>query len=359
MSSQKNTTKIIPVLVTSLYLSSCTSSSGPAQIENRQNMIFTKHGTMEVVRVYPHDTIHSIAQQHNVPVEILAAANNLAYPYHLYNMRTLMIPQDKYHKVTKNNETLKALAKKYHVDAMQLMDINDMTHISLNQRLRLGTLIRIPTQRKHIKQHAEEDLAPAYSPSKDYDVMELDEVTPTVMQDDQPIAEEIQEKQIQPPANDEVAAFEKDLHDTLKDSTEHVAPAAVSNMHSGFKTITPLNLQQFIWPLSGKISREKKDGITIYSPLNTSIKAISNGKVIFAENDNGEYGNLIIIKHRDGYLSAYAHTNQMLVKKGEEVKKGQTIAKVGKSGKVSQPQLYFSMRQGKEIIDPEKDITTE
>jgi murein DD-endopeptidase MepM/ murein hydrolase activator NlpD len=334
----KSLKKFTPALILTLSLSGCTSNSGPAQIENKQNIVFTRNGAMEMIRVYPHDTIESIAEQRNIPVEILAATNNLAYPYHIYNMRTLMIPQNKYHIVKSNNETMKSISKKHRVDLMQLMDMNNMTNISVKQ---------------HFEDHS---LTPVYAPTKEYDVMELDEVKNESPSQYKPQLIESQNYTEEPISDDSSnIAFEQDLKETLSQPSKDDIPMT-SDTNDGFKSLTPLNSQLFIWPLSGVISRDNKDGITISAPLNTPVRAAGSGKVIFAENDNGEYGNLVIIKHQDKYLSAYAYNNQILVKKGDEVNKGQIISKVGKSGKVSKPQLFFSMRRGKDIINPEQDL---
>ncbi len=347
-------TTVIPAVIVSLSMVGCTSKT-PAQIEDRHNMVFTRHGTIEIIRVYPNDTIESIAQQNNIPVEVLAATNRLSYPYHLYNVRTMILPKDKFHKVQKS-ESMKSIAKKYDVDLMYLIDINAMDHLQANKTLQIGTIIKIPLQDKNIKQHVENDsLTPVYVPTKDYDVMELDEVQEPIQELNDVSYEDNQPRKAEQEIKDDTTLeFENDLKQTLNKPEEEINIPTVNNENS-FKISTPLNSTQFIWPLSGTISRDKKDGIIIYAPLNTVVRAAGSGKVIFAENDNGEYGNLIIIKHTDGYLSAYAHNNQILVKKGDEVKKGQTISKVGKSGKVSKTQLYFSMRKGKEIIDTEKD----
>lgn len=348
--------------IIALSSTGCTSNSTSVQIEDKHNLIFTQNGTMEVIRVYPNDTIESISTQKHVPIEILAAINNLSYPYHLYNVRTLMIPHTKYHKVQTNNESLKSIANKYRIDTMQLMDVNDMTHIPMNKRLQQGIIIKIPEKNHTLSQHAQdESLSPAYNPTKDYDVMELNEIKDDNIDIQHPIQNDEVENNIsklppqiaEEPTNTE---FETDLQNTLrKQSTQESEPKQVEQINNAFKTLTPLNSQSFIWPLTGKVSRDKNDGLSIFAPLNTAVRAIGNGKVIFAENDNGEYGNLIIIKHDNGYLSAYAHNNQLLVKKGDSIKKGQTISKVGKSGKVSKSQLFFSMRKDKEIIHPESE----
>lgn len=322
----KNT---ISSLIISLSLLGCTTKN-PAQIEHKNNMVFTQQGTMKIVRVFPQDTVESIAQQHGVPVEILARVNQLGYPYDLLGTRQIMVPCDKYHLVKKSNETLKSIAKKYKVGLEQIEDLNPA--ISGSEILQLNTIVRIPKQ--------------GLQDRSSYEVMELEEV-------DLPVDDRVvEETHYDDSKTDESDNF--DFEQNLQES-QAIKSQATPQDNQLFKTSTPLNLPYFVWPLGGKVSRDKKDGITIYAPLDAPVKAAGNGKVIFAENDKGDYGNLVIIKHQDGYLSAYAHNNQMLVKKGEEVRKGQTISKVGKSGKASQTQLFFSMRKGDEIINPEKD----
>lgn len=340
----------------------CSSKSQPANIDDRQNMVFTKHGPMELIRIYPGDSIDSIAAEKNVPVEILAAVNNMPYPYHLYNYRTIMVPSTKYHKV-KGSESLSSIAKKYKVDLMHLMDSNNMSEYKPSSALPVGTVLRIPSNDSYARDadDAYYNNSKPYKPTKNYDVMEIEEVphepinvdeTETSIEFERELRETLSEKEEEDIPHQTVPILEKPTIPTVTDRGSNVQ-GEVAN--ADFKTITPLNLPQFMWPLNGKISREKKDGITIFAPLNSGIKSCGNGKVIFAANDNGEYGNLIIIKHNGGYLSAYAHINQMLVKKGDEVSKGQTIAKVGQSGKVNKPQTFFSIRKGKEILDPERE----
>lgn len=347
----KNKLSIISMIV--ITLSGCTSNNHSAQVEDKHNMVFTKNGAMEVIRIYPNDTIESIAKQKNVPVEILTAVNRLSYPYHLHSLRTILVPYEQYHTIKNTTESLKIIARQYRVDLMQLMDINNMTHVPLNKFLNIGTIIKIPSNKNYIKQHIE-PVEPQYQATQDYDVMALDEVEETLVVSAKSTYEtqSVTEESI---VHNTTAEFEKDLHQILDSNPEPQVELPPQNNNT-FKTSTPLNSQNFVWPLSGNISREKKDGIIIFAPLNTVVRAAGSGKVIFADHDNAEYGNLIIIKHFDGYLSAYAYNNQMLVKKGDDVLKGQGIAKVGKSGKASKTQLFFSMRQGKESIDVESDI---
>jgi len=82
------------------------------------------------------------------------------------------------------------------------------------------------------------------------------------------------------------------------------------------------------------------------------VHAAEAGKVAYAGNELKGYGNLILIRHDNGWVSAYAHNEQLLVKRDEVVRRGQVIAKAGKTGSVDQPQLHFELRQGSKPVDP-------
>jgi murein DD-endopeptidase MepM/ murein hydrolase activator NlpD len=113
---------------------------------------------------------------------------------------------------------------------------------------------------------------------------------------------------------------------------------------------------EFRWPARGRIIEAFKpggnDGINIALPEGTSVKAAESGVVAYAGNELKGYGNLILIRHPNGFVSAYANTGEIDVKRGETVKRGQTIAKSGQSGNVSTPQLHFELRKGTTPVDP-------
>ena len=87
-------------------------------------------------------------------------------------------------------------------------------------------------------------------------------------------------------------------------------------------------------------------------PQGTDVHAAENGRVAYAGNELKGYGNLVLIRHENGWVSAYAHADQILVKRDDVVKRGQVIAKAGKTGTVDQPQLHFELRQGAKPVDP-------
>jgi murein DD-endopeptidase MepM/ murein hydrolase activator NlpD len=113
----------------------------------------------------------------------------------------------------------------------------------------------------------------------------------------------------------------------------------------------------FRWPARGRViagfsGRGGNEGINIAVPEGTPIKAAEGGTVAYAGNELKGYGNLILIRHPNGYVSAYAHNGELNVKRGETVKRGQVVAKSGQSGNVSSPQLHFELRKGSSPVDP-------
>lgn len=117
---------------------------------------------------------------------------------------------------------------------------------------------------------------------------------------------------------------------------------------------------QFRWPARGRIIAPfnhsgqgvKNDGINISLPEGTNVGAAEEGVVAYAGSELKGYGNLVLLRHDNGWVSAYAHASELLVKRGDRVKRGQTIAKAGRSGDVTQPQLHFELRKGAKPVDP-------
>jgi murein DD-endopeptidase MepM/ murein hydrolase activator NlpD len=113
---------------------------------------------------------------------------------------------------------------------------------------------------------------------------------------------------------------------------------------------------EFRWPARGRIIQGFKsggnDGINISVPEGTAVKAAENGVVAYAGSELKGYGNLVLIRHPNGFVSAYANNGEIDVKRGDTVKRGQTIAKSGQSGNVATPQLHFELRKGSTPVDP-------
>ncbi len=124
-------------------------------------------------------------------------------------------------------------------------------------------------------------------------------------------------------------------------------------------TPPPATSQHFIWPVKGKVlvpygtsGGQKNDGIDIQAETGEAVKAADGGKVVYSGSEVAHLGNLLLIQHPGGYITAYGNNEALLVKKGEEVKKGQTIAKAGSSGGVASPRVHFEVRRGSRTLDP-------
>ncbi|NJL07483.1 MAG: M23 family metallopeptidase [Methylacidiphilales bacterium] len=97
---------------------------------------------------------------------------------------------------------------------------------------------------------------------------------------------------------------------------------------------------------------EKNDGINIAVPEGATIKAAEDGVVAYAGSELKGYGNLVLIRHADGWVTAYAHNSEIMVKRGDTVRRGQNISRAGQSGSVTSPQLHFEVRRGSTPVDP-------
>ena len=137
-----------------------------------------------------------------------------------------------------------------------------------------------------------------------------------------------------------------------------------SRSQSKKRLVSTKNSDEFIWPVhSGAVISKfgqkegglYNDGINIKpSGDNEDVLLVKDGRVAYVGNELRGYGNLIIIKHSDSWISAYAHLDKILVKKGQKIRRGTKIATIGDTGNVSERQLYFSLRHKKEAINPEK-----
>jgi len=121
-----------------------------------------------------------------------------------------------------------------------------------------------------------------------------------------------------------------------------------------------MSSSQFRWPVRGRVistfgskpNGAQNDGINIAVPEGTSVKAAENGVVAYVGNELKGYGNLVLVRHADDWVTAYAHNSQTLVQRGDKVTRGQIIAKAGQTGAVTSPQLHFELRKGATPVDP-------
>jgi murein DD-endopeptidase MepM/ murein hydrolase activator NlpD len=137
------------------------------------------------------------------------------------------------------------------------------------------------------------------------------------------------------------------------------APAATAEPAKAAEPVqtAALNADEFRWPARGRViagfgANGGNEGINIAVPEGTPVKAAESGVVTYAGSEVKGYGNLVLIRHENGFVSAYAHNGSLNVKRGEPVKRGQVIAVSGQSGNVTSPQLHFELRKGATPVDP-------
>jgi murein DD-endopeptidase MepM/ murein hydrolase activator NlpD len=144
-------------------------------------------------------------------------------------------------------------------------------------------------------------------------------------------------------------------------SARLAAPVEPEAQESAVKAAEPAGgLPSFRWPVRGRViagfgpkpNGLQNDGINLAVPEGTPVKAAEDGVVAYAGNELKGYGNLVLVRHSNGFVTAYANASEILVKRGDAIKRGQVIAKSGQTGSVTSPQLHFEIRKGATPVDP-------
>jgi len=286
--------------------------------------------------VAPGDTLYAIARRHGVSMRGLIELNGLTAPYVLKVGQTLRLPEEYFHRVAAG-DTLSEIARHYGVSLRALATANDLADpyiVKVGQRLRLPTAGTIAA--------AEPDVSFTIEPA----VVAVEPVAGTA--EPEPVVLTAPEP--------EPAAATTEVVPTPE--PEPVVVAAVPQPE-------PRAEDLFAWPVQGPILSSfgskpgglNNDGINIGASRGTPVVAAENGVVVYAGNEIPGFGNLILIRHADGWATAYAHNDKLLVAKGDSVARGQPIARVGSTGSVSEPQSHFEIRKGNEPVDPLKYLS--
>jgi murein DD-endopeptidase MepM/ murein hydrolase activator NlpD len=256
----------------------------------------------EWVKVQPGQTLSGIAHAHHVPIQVVAGANHLLPPYRIEVGRTLIIPQAGQPAVPLASASVAALPPP------------KSEEVAASTRPEAISLERTPAP-------------PAVS-------------APSV-------AAEAPRPDAKPAAVPPVSA-------PVSAATPEPLVAAPAS-----RTPAP-DSGTFLWPVRGHVlagygsgrDGTHNDGINIAAPRGSAVEAADTGVVAYAGNELRGYGNLILVKHPNGWISAYAHCDLILVKRGDKVGRGQLIARVGSTGNVAEPQLHFELRRGNHAVDP-------
>ncbi|MES2677820.1 MAG: M23 family metallopeptidase [Pseudomonadota bacterium] len=299
-----------PFLLLVLLLASCSQPKAP--VINRGNAIYDRNSVKNksknsanktsasptIISITGGETIYSVAKKYNVSLRDLINENNLTPPYVLKAGDKINLPSNQYYQVA-SGDTLYSISRKYGMNVNNLIAINNLAapySVKVGQKLKVNNSLAANTNNPQSS-----------------------------------------------------VAYKK--AENQKNVNKNPEPEP---------TIAHKN-NRFTWPIKGAIISKfgpkpgglYNDGINIKAKNGDNVKATEDGVVAYVGNELRGYGNLIIIKHSGGWISAYAHLDKSKVKRGAKVKKGQNIATVGSTGNVKSAQLYFGLRKGREAVNPQ------
>lgn len=315
----------LPVgVLLSLMLVGCSGTLAPvyqgsrwAAASNASEPEPAEQPTPGIVTVRGGDTLYRLARTYNTPLQDLISRNNLTPPYRLMPGDKLYLPSPRYYTVARD-DTVYSVSHAYEVPVLRIAELNE---IDAPYNIRVGQRLRLP---------ADADFAAA-SPY----------ATGTISSGSARSTSWL--ASASSPPNKKPTA-------TARNGTR-AAVSALSNFGG---------TQGFTWPVRGRVISNygpkrdglHNDGINISVKRGTPVHAAKRGVVTYAGNELKGYGNLLLIKHDDGFVTAYAHNNRLLVSRGDIVEQGEIIAEAGSTGAVSSAQLHFEIRRGRRAFDP-------
>jgi murein DD-endopeptidase MepM/ murein hydrolase activator NlpD len=308
------------------------------------------------------ETISAIAHKHNVPAHEILRANGLNASATLQAGQRLVIPR--YiadggsaklahaaiprhppapaavaaaptapvmpgEHVVASGETLSSIARKHRITIRELATANSMT---AETPLKVGMKLNVPARTGAATKTA--SLAP---------------VAPTTVVTGKPATLQSIKPAEQPVASARIAA------PAAEATADEPGPAAAAGMPA------------FRWPLRGRVTTNfgsktaggASDGIDLAVPEGTAVRAADDGVVAYAGNELKGYGNLVLIRHANGFVTAYANASEISVKRNDQVHRGQVIAKSGQTGSAATPQLHFEIRKNSAPVDPMQYLPTD
>ncbi len=291
------------VMALPLFLAACQSTKAPAPVTVYGASVGP--GSAGAHTVIEEDTLWSIAQRYRMDMRGIIELNRLSPPYALAVGQRIKLPPPRDYKV-RQGDTIYGISRTF---AVSMSEVSRMNALSSPYILHEGQVLRLPSPSPRRgegrgeggKKIASSVISPSPKPSRS------------------------------------------------REKAVSVPPPG----RSGGK---------FAWPVEGRVVSSygpKKDGlhndgINIAAPKGTPVRSAENGVVVYAGQQLEGYGNLVLVRHADRWMSAYAHMDRILIGKGQKIKKGQTLGTVGSTGSVETPQLHFEIRRGTRALDPKK-----
>ena len=390
------------LLIILLFSSSCLQE--PAKIINRSNVKFNKNNQFNqekyrnIVQKKPDkkettisepevsnneiivqkgDTLYSISKKNDVPLRDLIESNNLEPPYALKAGSALKVSSPNYHE-SREGDTLYSISRMYD---MKVNDVIALNNLKFPYSIYPGDKVKV-TKKAGENKNIEEKKIDIKKGDKNIQI--ASESKPknekSSFKPSEEKAKEISEKNHSKEIEkygfkpSEVRAMEinnKNNATNSKTAQNIINPTKNEIVETKLSINKPIDKEsikkianktnRFSWPVRGEVISKfgpksaglYNDGINIKASEGQAVGASEDGIVAYVGNELKGYGNLVIIKHSGGWISAYAHLKNSLVARGQKINKGQKIGNVGNSGKVKFPQLYFGLRKGRDAVNPE------
>jgi len=266
------------------------------------------------------DTVYTVSQRYHVPLRELIIMNGLQSPFGLRSGQVLRLPKPR-RQVVERGDTIYAISRRYDVALSRLVQRNGITP---PYRIVVGQVLRLPDS---VARHVEARVT----------------------------------KSMGKPLQRKEAAVANPLGADTSFRNGNAKEPSLRSMAAVPKP-PPASKRKFLLPVRGRLLSHfgskgrglRNDGVNIAAPRGTPVRAVENGIVVYSGNALLGFGNMVLLRHENGLMTAYAHNEMVSVSRGDTVRRGQMIATVGSSGNVSAPQLHFEIRKGKRAIDPLK-----
>jgi murein DD-endopeptidase MepM/ murein hydrolase activator NlpD len=326
------------------------------------------------VEILPSDTLYDISRRYSVNMRALIETNALEPPYALDVGDTIFLPAPNIHTV-EAGETLYSVSRRYNVDTRSLALLNGLGRpftVWPGDELLLPPLARdqarAPSRPVAVAppppvQVAAAPPAPSLKPQQQDAPAKPPAAKPTPSLALVPAANgaiALAGTAATPPVKAEPRTGPKSEPKAAPAPPPPPPPAPAPQAK-----VTPSTASgEFIWPVSGKVLKgygpgsdgSRNDGVNIAAAKGASLRAAAGGEVVYAGNELAGFGNLILIRHPGGWVTAYAHCDTMAVSEGDLVRQGQAIGTAGSTGNAAAPQVHFELRKGKEPVDPTRHL---
>jgi murein DD-endopeptidase MepM/ murein hydrolase activator NlpD len=321
-------------------------------------------GGGEQIEVQPGDTLYSLSRRHNVAISEIMSANDLKSqslkPGQKLNLPSgasarvsQPLPRTKSYETAstpatdapadwtgsytlKPGDSLYAVARQHNVKVADLERYNGISDV---RKVKPGATLKLPASAGSAPAASEPPPSTAYQPPPPStgDRNTAPSAQPTILNAKDPNAS----------GDGRVAKLDTPA---TADDTGAATPGSGSVAGSS----------KLRWPVAGKVisgfgpraDGTHNDGVNVAAPMGTDVHAAESGVVAYAGDELKGYGNLVLLRHDNGWVTAYAHADEIMVKRGDRIKRGQVIAKAGRTGQVDQPQVHFELRQGQKPVDP-------